>query len=399
MGFNYKKGKDETDLSFIFRIGEAKSLGIIDKTWEELAEIFNSELRNNDKGFTESAYRKKYSVMKAAKNEIFSSTSDESEELLRLRIDLEKERVKVRDERNELKRIIREEARNESFSELLKRIIRETNVKPLEYDAAENVNIEMGNRDMLIPLFDLHYGLSVNNYFNQFDDDVFQKRFIKYIRYIKDIQLVNKCENAHVVLSEICSGIIHNNLRIENNQNVIEQFINVSSHITTFLLILSNYFKNIYVYVAPGNHGRIFQKKDDNAKGENIDNLVLPFLEAKLQNVDNIHCVYNTLDEGIVVFDVRNQKVVSVHGDLDTPENVVNHIVSMFGFKPNVVLQGHFHTNQFRTLNGDVYFIQSGCFSGADNHCIQFRLNNKPGQMVSILDDNGVHCLYPVILA
>ena len=400
MGFDYKKKDNETDLAFIFRLGEAKSLGLIDDTWEELADIFNKELHGNKKEFGESAYRKKYSIMKEAKDDVFSFgtdmiSSNECDELLKLRFELEKERVKMRDERNELRRIIREEARNESFEDLIRRVISESDIKPLEYVKSNDVR-ETYDKDMLIPLFDLHYGLFINNNFNQFNDDIFRRRLIEYINSIKHIQDLYKCKDAYVVLSEICSGVIHTRLRIENNQNIIEQFLNVSSHIATFLAIIAEFFDNIYVYVAPGNHSRVFQKKEENAKGENFENLALPFLEAKLQNILNIHFVYNTVEESIAFFNIRGKKVIAVHGDLDTPGNISKHISDLFGIIPDIVLQGHMHTNQYQNLNGNVEFIQSGCFSGADNYCIQNRLNNKPGQMISIINECGIECLYPI---
>ena len=49
----------------------------------------------------------------------------ELEEIKRERRELEKEKVKVRDERNEYRRLIREQARRESFLDLVGRVISE----------------------------------------------------------------------------------------------------------------------------------------------------------------------------------------------------------------------------------------------------------------------------------
>jgi hypothetical protein len=66
--FNTKKNHDESELAYIWRVGSAKSSGLINSTWQELAEIFNAELGEE---LTESAYRKKFSIMNRAKAEIF----------------------------------------------------------------------------------------------------------------------------------------------------------------------------------------------------------------------------------------------------------------------------------------------------------------------------------------
>lgn len=124
--FDIKKTPDETALAYIWRVGCAKDSGLIDSTWSELAKILNEELEEN---ITESAYRKKYAIMKKAHDEIFSkfvhNELDSEKHLIELRHELEKERVKVRDERNELRRMLREKAREESFAEQINRIIAE----------------------------------------------------------------------------------------------------------------------------------------------------------------------------------------------------------------------------------------------------------------------------------
>ena len=127
-------------------------------------------------------------------------------------------------------------------------------------------------------------------YYNKFNEDVLKDRFNQYLDKIFEVQLRHGSENVNLILSELVSGIIHNELRIENNQNLIEQFLTVTDYISQFLAELSYHFNNVNVYICPGNHSRISPKKEDSLKGENIDHLALPYLEAKLQNYKNIYC-------------------------------------------------------------------------------------------------------------
>lgn len=212
-------------------------------------------------------------------------------------------------------------------------------------------------------MMDLHYGIEIDNYFNKYDDGIFVKRKQKYLFNIRKISELHHCQNAYVVLSELISGAIHNILRIESNQNVIEQFLNVCNHLTFFLIELSKMFENVNVYVAPGNHSRLFQNKDDARKGENMDHLAIPFLSAKLQNYDNIHFFENRcLDESIAMMDIRGKQVVAVHGDKDSPDTVVRSLAEFAGIIPDIVLMGHRHLNKFEDKNGKSVIIQTGCF-------------------------------------
>ena len=126
--------------------------------------------------------------------------------------------------------------------------------------------------------------MEIDNYFNKFNEDVLRDRFNQYLDKIFEVQIRHGSENAYVILSELVSGIIHNELRIENNQNLIEQFLSVTNYISQFLAELSYHFNTVNVYVCPGNHSRVMARKEESLKGENIDHLAIPFLQAKLQN-------------------------------------------------------------------------------------------------------------------
>ena len=397
--FNTKKNHDESELAYIWRVGSAKSSGLINSTWQELAEIFNAELGEE---LTESAYRKKFSIMNRAKAEIFDkqNPSEEEQRLVSLRHDLEKERVKVRDERNELRRVLREQARNESFVEQIQRIITESGGLSAVYPEEPEDRIPtFSSSDMLIPLMDLHYGADIDNWFNQYNDNIFVERMQDYLSAIERIKNLHNCQNAYVVLSELVSGVIHNTLRIESNKNVIEQFIGVCDHIAGFLIRLSLMFNEVDVYITPGNHSRIFPNKDDNRKGENIDNLAIPYLSAKLQNFDNVKFFNNNVvDESMAFFAIRSCNVVAVHGDKDNVDSVVSSISQFSGIVPDIILMGHRHLNKFEDKNGKSAVIQTGCFSGMDNYCLDKRLKGRPSQMISVIDDSGIRCLYPVML-
>ena len=127
--YDLSRKVNESELAYIYRLGEAKNNGLINMNWTELAEVLNQNLRESDEYLTESAYRKKFAVMKQAYEEIFSkqntSSADELAELRDERNELIKERIKIGDERRELKALLREQARKENFNEQIQRILTE----------------------------------------------------------------------------------------------------------------------------------------------------------------------------------------------------------------------------------------------------------------------------------
>lgn len=393
--------ENENEEQFIFRLGSAKDSGELDMSWEQLAEVINKEFRNDESEYrSEAAYRKPYQQAKRYfEANVFKTYKDEESYFKELRLQrqsLEKERVKTRDEKNELRRIIREEARKESYKEQIIRTISEYHGKPLDYDDNKHFNgVIKSDNDLIVSCTDIHAGIEIDNYFNKFNEDVLKDRFNQYLDKIFEVQLRHGSENVNLILSELVSGIIHNELRIENNQNLIEQFLTVTDYISQFLAELSYHFNNVNVYICPGNHSRISPKKEDSLKGENIDHLALPFLEAKLQNYKNIYFNKNTVEESIAMFSVRNNIVMASHGDKDAPNNVVQKFTLLFGMRPDLVYLGHRHQNGLTTVY-NCKVVESGCLSGVDNFALDMRMNGYPSQTISVITKDGLDCLYDV---
>ena len=395
---NLNRNPGESELAYINRIGNYKVAGIIDMTWVELSELFNKNLREPGEWWTESAYRKKFANMRHFKEEFSNDTPDslEAEELKELRRELEKEKIKVRDERNEYRKLIREEARKESYQEQFIRSIEEAAGKHALDDIAKYHIHTVSDNDMIICLTDIHAGIESHNFWNNYDGDVLKQRLQHYLARIHEIRERHRSQNAYLVVSELLSGIIHPTLRIQNNQDLIDQFLMVTDYLCDFIQNLSTEFNKVNVYVAPGNHSRINPKKDQDLAHENMDNLVIPFLKARLQNYSNVNCLDNLIEQSMAIFTVRGLTVVAVHGDKDSFSSVADNVSKLLNAKVDLVITGHKHTNRMLT-DADVKVVQSGCLSGVDEYAVNNRLRNRPEQAVCIISEaEGLDCIYDV---
>lgn len=397
---DFTKLENENYHSYIWRMDSLIKSGKY-KNWTEITPFVNKELfKDDDTQYRdESAYRKAVKYARDFYEAGVFNRFDEEEYFKELQLqkqELQKETVKIRDERNELRRIIREEARKESYKDQVLRAISEFNCNPLDYDKNKEFSgILKTDNDLIISCTDIHAGIYIDNFFNKFDENILKERLNHYLDKIFEVQLRHCSENAFVILSELVSGIIHNELRIENNQNLIDQFLTVTGYISEFLAELSYKFNTVNVYVCPGNHSRISPKKEDSLKGENIDHLAIPFLRAKLQNFKNIIFNENKIEESIAMFNIRNNVVMSSHGDKDTPNNVVQKFTLLFGVRPALVYLGHRHTNGLTTVY-NTKVIESGTLSGTDNYALDLRLHSKPSQTISVITEDGLDCLYDV---
>lgn len=393
----YSRNDGETERQYIWRLHHFVKQG--EMTWKELADNVNREYRDDPSEYrTESAYRKAVQAAEQYYNEVFSAMQDETYQS-ELQDDVRKlqiEKQKLRDERTEYNRLIRTEARKESYLELVQRVISE-DTTPYKVFFDESEKKPENNTSLLIHLTDIHAGIEIKNFFNQFDEHILSSRLYNYREQIGNVQRIHNATKAYIVIGEIVSGLIHNNLRLQNNLDLIEQFKCISDWIASMLIGLSRDFNEIYVYTTPGNHSRLSPKKEDALDGENID-LLLPFyLKAKLQNYTNINICDNEYEREIAVFQIGKTWVMAAHGHKDTPQNVVQNFTLMFKVQPDIVLLGHRHTNGLTTVF-DTKVIQSGCVSGSDEYAIGVRKCNKPEQTISVIDDNGLVCIYDVTL-
>lgn len=386
---DYKRFDGETDDALILRICRDKD---IIGSWEDVCEILNNLLGAN---YRPNTYRNRFqNYDKFRQADLGTTESSLLEEIKEQRKELEKERIKFRDERNEYNRIIREEARKESYIDMVKRMLSDYAPKSLNYTTPPSYK---SDTDMVLVVSDLHCGIEVNHYLNHFDSDILADRFVTCLSKVIEIQNRHQSENITVLISEVISGLIHENLRCENNENIIEQFLTVAQYISDFLTELSKHFNNVEVLVMPGNHSRVTPKKESSLKGENIDNLLIPYLSAVLQNISNIHFHKNNIDESIAMFSVRNNTIYAVHGDKDAPNNVVQNLTMQYGICPKLIYMGHRHKNSMETIY-NTKVISAGCWSGVDNYAIDNRYNTRPETVLSVINENGLVCNYDIKL-
>lgn len=325
----------------------------------------------------------------------FVNSNAQIEEIRLERQALEREKVKFRDERNAYNKLIRTEARKQSYEDMIKSIICEK-VDPIEV-CIEYDKCNYADNSMLVHITDIHTGIEIDTFNNYFNQDILKSRLEYYIEKIIEIQRLHHSKDCYIVVGEILSGLIHPNLRLQNNMDLMEQFKYISELLSSCLVHISGIFDNVYVYTTPGNHSRISPKKEDSLDGENMDILLPFYLKAKLQNIANIHIQDNTINPEIAMFSVQGVKVFASHGHKDNPAQVVQNFTMMYNMKPDIVLLGHRHTNGMTTVY-DTKVIQSGCVSGTDNYALSIRKLNKPEQTVSIIDNNGLVCLYDIQL-
>lgn len=399
--FDLKKRDGENEEKYIFRLGQAKDSGLIDMDWTELADIINKECRNDESEYrTEAAYRKPYSDAKRYYEAgVFGDYKDSDaylEELQRQKQEIQKEKRKLFDERLDINRALRQEARLETTIEKIEGMLADIGNK--RYISYSPITVE-SNNDMVVMLSDLHIGATYYNFNGVYDSSIAKERLEQYLAEVVGIQ---KCHNAEsctvVICGDIISGNIHKTISVTNKENVIEQVKLACEYISDFIYELGKHFNKVTVRGVAGNHSRI-ETKEDALLGERLDTLILWFVKKLLKNAKNIAVEDINIDDTFTAFSLRGIIYFAVHGDFDsTNTNSVAKLILWAKMTPYCILCGHKHYPSMTEVSG-VKVVQSGSLGGSgDEFTRQKRLTGEPSQTVLVVDDSGIKCCYPIVL-
>lgn len=395
----YEKNTNETMDQFLQRIGRMKEDGVCSMTWPELTIVFNSAVESDGVEHTESWWRKRYHSLRLQQSVDEQSSEEEWEtdpsggDFVNYIRELEKQRIRTRDERLSMRRMLSSDARQETILDLFKQEIRRAT--PARRQPIRNA----GNSVLIAMLSDVHYGMNYDNRVGVYNSDIARKRVMNYASEIIRLGEKNRAKTCVVALmGDLVSGCIHSTIRIENKENVIEQVIGVSELVSSFLYELASRFENVIVGSVDGNHSRIENNLEDALRGEKLDALVPWYCKTKLENISNVEFMDNEYDPSIGTFLVHGKQFVYVHGDMDgdlrTSAQRIEHLI---GRKVDCILAGHMHIAEMR--NDAVLIVRNGSVCGSgDEYTVKKRLFGPPAQVVLCVTDTGVESIYPVSL-
>ena len=389
----YKRFENESTDELIYRICKDKEqIG----TWQDVANIIN-ELTGDD--FGESTYRKKFQAfqkMLDANQSKFVNSDSQIKEIEAQKRELERAKIKFRDERNAWQKQNYIDARVEQKLDLLEEEL--LSQGRVNFDIHDNVNISSDN-DILVILSDFHIGQTFRSIWGEYNSDIAKKRLNQLLNEIVVIQKLHNSEKCYVSLQgDMLSGNIHKTIQVTNRENVIEQIKIASELISSFCYELTKYFSVVFMSSVSGNHSRM-DRKDEALHDERLDDIITWGVELSLKHIDNFHVLNRKLDNGIADMDIRGKSYIAVHGDFDGYNKTgVSNLCMHLGFIPYAITYGHLHTCAIDETNG-VKMIRGGSLAGSgDSYTIEKRLSGKPSQMVCVCNKKGVMCYYPIEL-
>ena len=405
----FDKLEDETSEEYQVRLSNLKLIEGEDLDWEDIKELLSSEkhrdtLRREGYGIALASkvfenkinkiYEEHYKELKEVKNEVNKEISDKRiKEIDNKVLQLEKEKIKLKDQRNDLNAIKRTIARTEHLMECMEDKIEELGkAKPL----LGNVELiqQTSEREGVVVLTDIHYGADVDNILDCYNPKICEEKLnyflVKIIQYAEE----NKITTLNVLgLGDFITGLIHNINRIDSRLLITEQVINISELIAEFINELSKRFYVRYALIN-GNHSRIVAEKDNSREEENFTEFIRPFVKSRLRDNRNVEYIEHK-DCGIIEVDILGNKCLGIHGDNDRDKNL-DRLIQMYDYPIDYIFRGHFH--QAKQFDVNTTTVICGGAFGSEGYAKKGRLYNKPIQKFVVFDKYGIVCSYDINL-
>ena len=387
---DYKRFDDESEDDYALRICSLKETKHL--YWDEIAQIINKTL---DQNYTESRYRKMYSAYTKGKADAVKEEEiPEVSEYMQQKIELQKERIKISDERVQTNAYIRQLAREETIKEIASKCAQEMNSKKL-LEAPKELYIS-GKNAAILQLSDIHYGLVVDNYWNKYNPDIAKNK----ISQLRD-KVIQYCEFNDVSdlyiteLGDAIAGRIHETIKYQSRFDVITQIMQISEIIAEMITDLSKHFK-IHYYCCLDNHSRLEPNKKAALDLESLARIIPWYLKERVGAFIEIND--NKYGEDIITFKCKGFNIAGCHGDKDSPIKVVDNLSMMTRENFDMVLTAHLHHFSADEKN-QILVISNPSILSTDDYSKNLRLSSKSAQnLIIVSDENVMECLYRIVL-
>lgn len=394
--------KDENEEQYIWRICQYKDNGIIDIGWDELAYVFNSELRDGEEEWVSSTYRKPYQCAKRFYEKVFMDMINGTKETaIREQLDeIYRAKKQLYDQRREYNKILMPEARGQHLAEHLLKCAENLNKeRPLSF---KKNRYDFARRDAVLVLSDWHYGMTTDNIWNTYNVEICKQRIERLVDKTLEYIDLHKPARLHIViLGDMANGGIHNSSRVASEEDTSDQLMHVAELIAQVIDTLSAEVGETLVYSTYGNHMRTIQNIKDSIHSDNMEKIIPWWLKQRMSDREDVKIVESDFKEFLKV-EVCGYNVIACHGDLDKIKNfgqLANTIFTkIYGETIDYAILGDkHHLEEFDSFGIETMISRSLC--GSDEYANKKRLYSSAGQTLMFFSpEEGKECSYNIKL-
>jgi|GEM_PF-1418518 len=409
MSQNIKVTKDELSFKENFETTleiclAKKNKELKDKTWKEIVDELELNIHPDTLARTAGNYRdfnRYLQILKKMDIEDNNYFEDLLNKISKREIKVKKQEMLLQDLRSEINKQTKEQARFEQMYETAKYVADKLQeIKPYyQYEVFLPDENEIVKEGVLL-FSDLHFGQETENYWNNYNPDIFYKRVNFLTQRVIDIAKTHDIRKLHVMgLGDYINGLIHTTTRLSNREDIGNQVVKVCDAIADMIYEIASKLPHCYVTfsMTDDNHSRLFANKKENTDKDTFVFFMKRIIHDRIKEIANAVFLENKIDSGITVLNVCNKTIVGVHGDKDSLKTALPDMTAMLDRKIDYMCIAHYHSAQESEPFGESELIVNGCFGGTDDYAKNLRKHSKPIQKFMIFSkEYGRECTYNI---
>lgn len=364
---------------YLYRLGEYKSSGLLDMTWDDIAGKLNEQFgleRSSD------VCRKEYNIAKRYAEQVFRHGTSNT-------VDAEVLKMQAQTKNLETNRWLREYSRDQLILETITESIQR--LTPIEFP--KQIQCERGNRVGMLCMGDAHFGTEFTIYglagevLNKYNEDVFTERMHRLlaetIRIVQENQLSDLYVND---LGDFADGVLRVSQLAHLQYGVVESTVRYAEFLANWLNALSEHVR-IHFGMVNGNHTelRMLGQPKSTFKDENMGIVVRAFIKERLKDNPNFEFIENKT--GYIFQKIYGYTILCIHGDEVRGNNSVKDFSNTYGVRINYLIAGHNHHSRLEEVGMDVESIGVPSIIGIDNYSMSLNAVSNPGATLLLLEE------------
>lgn len=390
---NLQKRIDESAFDYHKRLvyGKLVDKTLADADYSELAELAYGKSYSSDVA-RRMMYGSRHTLELIDEAQVIASDRSIIDDLEKKRIEVQKERQRLFDQRREYNKSIISDARFEHLCDAIKTSSNMLQSLGCMIDRENSIDSYTSDSEAIMVFSDWHMGMTTDNVFNTYNTKICEQRVNHVVKEaIKRIKL-NACRKLHiVVLGDLIHGNCHVSARVASEEVAVDQLMHATELLSQAVYTLSGYVEETYVYVTYGNHARAVANKNDSIHRDNLERLSGWWMKERFADVDDVIVIEEDTNEFLFI-NACGHDICASHGDLDSVKSSPRLLATLFNKKYGknieyILLGDKHHRESFEELGITATICGSLC--GADDFANDRRLYSDPSQLLLIVTPEG----------
>jgi len=384
-----QRREDESLAAYVWRVGQAKANGLIDESWDMIAEIANPQFFDDEANYLgESAYRKRYSIAKEFYDGVFRDLNEHKMNNKML-WDLKEERIKLQTEKLEYNKWLRENARDELIFEKIKDCVE--HLKPL--DVPNGLDPIERECEFVLALGDTHYGAEFDllglygEIINSYSPEIFEERMWRLRDEVLNTMFTNEADHLNIVfLGDAIDGELRVSQLMKLRYGVVDSAIYFAEFMSKWLNELSKHVTITFNYTV-GNHGelRMLGQPKGTFTEDNMEKVILSYLNVRLADNPNIMIVENPT--GYIFQEYCGSNVLCIHGEVKNMEKAITDFSRIYRTKIDYLIAGHKHHGATKDVGMSSEVINVPSIIGTDPYALSLNMHTNAGAKMFVFEE------------